>query len=350
MKQIIRGLKRRARNVGLTFARRRRFLSSVFYAFFSRRFDREHFAVLKGQAQFAISNGPGIESSTVLRRNTHRLEKGLIMRPRKKVFALSYIEETFRAYEQSVNQSQGQANEELCWAHDVLKAYFEACGSHALIDRLHNSFTNLPPFINKCVPDRAKAFQPYRRDLETPPPVQFNDLLKLAERRRSTRWFLPTPVPRELIEKAVSVAGLSPSACNRQPFEFRFFDDPVLRKKVAALPGGTKGFADQFPVIGVVLGNLAHYYDEKDRHVIYIDGSLAAMSLIMALETLGLSSCCINWPDIEEDEVRAQEVLNLKPYERPVMFIAIGYPDPEGLVPYSAKKPMEQTCRWNYLG
>jgi nitroreductase len=350
MKHIFRSLRRRSHQFALRHARQNRFFSSVFYAFFSRRFDREHVGVLQGQQQFSISNGPEGSCSTTLRRNTHRLEKGLIMRPRKDVFALAYIEETIKAYQQSVSHTNGQANEEICWAHDVLKDYFDVCGAHPLIDRLRKTFNSIPPLPLRCAPDRAKAFHPYHRNLKAPASVHYDELLKLAERRRSTRWFKQSPVPRELIEKAVIVAGLSPSACNRQPFEFRFFDAPGLREKVAELPGGTKGFANQFPVIGVVLGNLAHYYDEKDRHVIYIDGSLATMSLILALETLGLGSCCINWPDIEEDEIRAQSVLNLTTYERPIMFLAIGYPDPEGMVPYSAKKSTEQLCRWNYLG
>ena len=37
-------------------------------------------------------------------------------------------------------------------------------------------------------------------------------------------------VPREGIDQAMRAAAQSPSACNRQPFEFRVFDDPVLPK------------------------------------------------------------------------------------------------------------------------
>jgi nitroreductase len=140
---------------------------------------------------------------------------------------------------------------------------------------------------------------------------------------------------------------MSPSACNRQPFEFRVFDDPELVEKVAKLPAGTKGFAHNFPVIIVLVGELRNYYGERDRHLIYIDASLAAMSFVYAAETLGLSTCCINWPDIEEYEQEADEVLGLEPDQRPVMFIAVGYPDSDGMVAYSQKKPNRQICRFN---
>jgi nitroreductase len=343
-------IRRRLAGRFLPWALRSRSLASLYYAFFSPKFSREHYGVVTGQKEFAISEGPGGGTSTLLRRNTHRLEKGLIMRPRRDVFALAYIEETVLAYKRAVEETQGAAGAEVCWARDVLDAYFEACASDELIDRLRTDFRAIPKLSTDCLPDRAKAFRPYSRKLDDPIPVSYADLLKLAARRRSVRWFEQKPVPRELIEKAVLLAGLSPSACNRQPFEFRFFDDPKLIAKVAGLPGGTVGFHENFPLIGVVLGSLAHYYDEKDRHLIYVDGGLATMGLVYALETLGLGTCCINWPDIEEDETRAAQVLGLKPYERPVMFLAVGYPDPKGLVPYSEKKPVSQLCRWNQIG
>ena len=53
-------------------------------------------------------------------------------------------------------------------------------------------------------------------------------LRELAERRRSVRWFADRPVPHDLIDKALEVGLQAPSACNRQPFAFRFFDDPEL--------------------------------------------------------------------------------------------------------------------------
>jgi len=323
---------------------------SVFYFLFSNAFKREHIGVLRGIAHFKSEKGQTDESSALLRRNIHRIEKGLIMRPRRNLFALGYIAETFKAFKIAVKQPINNNYGELSWARDVLTAYFEACGQHELIDELRREFSNLPALNSRCKAERASAFKPYKRNLDAPQPVNFEHLLSLAKHRRSVRWFLPKPVPRVLIEKAVHLAALSPSACNRQPFEFRFFDDPELLWAVSKLPGGTAGYEHNFSLIGVVIGNLANFFDERDRHLIYIDGSLATMSLLFALESLGLSSCCINWPDSSEREEKAKKLLGLTEYERPVMFLAIGYPDPEGMVPYSQKKPTSQLCRWNYRG
>jgi len=97
----------------------------------------------------------------------------------------------------------------------------------------------------------------------------------------------------------------------------------------------------------VVVGQLRNYFSERDRHLIYIDASLAAMAFAYALETQGLSTCMINWPDMEDREQRLAALLNLEPDERPVMCMALGYPDPEGLVAYSQKKPLGQLRRYN---
>ncbi len=144
------------------------------------------------------------------------------------------------------------------------------------------------------------------------------------------------------------VGAQSPSACNRLPFEFHIFDEPEMVKKVSSIPMGTKGFSQNFSAIVVVVGKLRAYFSERDRHVIYIDAALASMSFMFALETLGLSSCPINWPDIEECEKKMTSVLvDLEPDERVIMLISVGYPAPDGMVPYSQKKELDLLRRYN---
>ena len=323
------------------------FLSSCYFTFFNSSFRREQQAVMHGMCAFREAATSPCGSSSLLRRNIHRLEKGLLMRPRREVFALSFIEETvtcFMTAEKKSAAGEGIVDEEMKWARDVLTEYFAVTGTHSLIDRLRSEFADVPK-----APDDGLAFIPYERDLRQPSPVAIEQLEALAQRRRSVRWFLPKPVPRDLIQRAAMLAGQAPSACNRQPFEFRVYDDPELVPKVAALPGGTMGFAQNFPCVIVVLGRLRNYFDERDRHLIYIDASLAVMGFVYAAECLGLGTCCINWPDVPDREEQARALIDLAPDERPVMFVAVGYPDPEGKVAYSKKKPVDQLCRFNVI-
>lgn len=281
--------------VMLRLTAKSRWASTLYYASVSPAFRREHQAVLSGRVRYYDEQRSGRSTIFMLRRNIHRIEKGLIMRPRRPIFATDYIEETTAGLRLLTDGAQCSSSpEEIRWAKDVLHNYFQVVGRHPAIDVVRSEFDKLKDSLGD-----APELVPYQRDLESAPPVKFEDLHALALRRRSVRWFTQKPVPRDLIDRALLVAAQSPTACNRQPYQFRIFDDPNRAKRIAAIPMGTSGFSDNIPVVAVLVGDQSAYYHERDRHVIYIDASLAAMSFILALETLGLSSCCINWPDIE---------------------------------------------------
>ncbi|WP_372595423.1 nitroreductase family protein, partial [Actinotalea sp.] len=161
------------------------------------------------------------------------------------------------------------------------------------------------------------------------------------------RWFLDKPVDRELIDRALAIGRQSPSACNRLPYEFLVFDDPELVKKVGSIPFGAAGYYEQIPTLIVVKGRLDDYFSPRDRHVIYIDASLASMAFMLGLETLGLSSSVINWPDFEPLEAKMAKTLGLAPHERVIMLMAVGYADPTGLVAFSQKKDLDVIRTFN---
>ena len=270
------------------------------------------------------------------------------MQPPRPVFALDYIGETVEFFEAGVATAARPDAvvdlDELWWAVDVLDAYFARVAS-AAVDEYRSRFAAARDRI-AARRDDAGSRVPYQRT-DAAPPVGYDDLLALAMRRRSVRWFEQRPVDRALIDQALLVARQSPTACNRMPYEFRFFDDPELVRKVAAVPFGAAGYAHNIPTIAVVVGQLDHYFSPRDRHVIYIDASLAAMGFMYALETLGLASSVINWPDFEPLERKMQKLLGLELHERPVMLIAVGHADPDGLVAYSQKKELESFRSFN---
>jgi nitroreductase len=315
----------------LWFFSRSGWLSSLYYLVFSRQFDREHKAVLQGRLRYWQSLKRMGRSSALLRRNTHRLEKDLIMQPRRSVFAEGYILETVNCF-QTAMDTQHLCAEEKQWAADVLREYFEVVDLTATIQKAKDIFEQVDPKLeNKNSVPKAQRLYPQ-------PAVTTVQLRQLFTRRRSIRWFQKKSVNDKDIRTAVNLASLAPSACNRQPYEFYLVNDDALAPEIAKCAMGTVGFAENIPCIIAVVGNLEAYPAERDRHCIYIDGSLAAMQLMLALETLGLSSCPINWPDIESREKMLSRKLNLQFQQRTVMLIAVGYADPDGGVPFSQKK------------
>jgi len=82
-------------------------------------------------------------------------------------------------------------------------------------------------------------------------------------------------------------------------------------------------------------------------NVTYIDAYLSSMSFMLALETLGLSSCAVNWPDVEHKEREMHSLLGLKDYQRPMMCMAVLYPDTEGMVAFSEKRQLDSIRRYD---
>ena len=52
------------------------------------------------------------------------------------------------------------------------------------------------------------------------------------EARRSVRLFSAEPVPRELIDNALTVAGTAPSGAHQQPWTFAVVSDPETKAKL----------------------------------------------------------------------------------------------------------------------
>ncbi|MBM4231592.1 MAG: nitroreductase family protein [Gammaproteobacteria bacterium] len=126
---------------------------------------------------------------------------------------------------------------------------------------------------------------------------------------------------------------------------FRLIDEPAEASSIAGLAMGTRGYSEQVPALVVVIGDFSSFALERDRHLPYIDSALASMQFMLALETLGLASCPINWPDIESLERRMSRRLELPDHLRPVLLIAVGYPNPQGGVAHSEKKPVSLLLR-----
>ncbi|MCG2590774.1 nitroreductase family protein [Rhodohalobacter sulfatireducens] len=349
MKSFLRRVLNKIDRTIVLFASKSKILSNLYYNFVSKSFMREHQAVLAGKAKYLSELKNSKLNYYMLIRNTHRIEKGLLMKPRKDTFAKGYIEETLDGFinlvhTDSVDKKSGQVK----WFCDVLTEYFRIlAGTDDYIDSLHEKFKHAKLNGEFNFGNSESDYIPYTRDIASDDQCSYEQFFDLCKQRRSVRWFENRKVPRELVDKAIHAAAYSPSACNRQPFEYRVIDDDALLEKVVELPMGSTGYAHNIPMMIVCVGNLDAYFSERDRHLIYIDGSLANMSLMFALETLGLSSCPINWPDIEEKEVKIEKLLKLKPYQRPIMCLAVGYPDRSGKVAYSSKKDLDMLRRYN---
>lgn len=318
-------------------------LSAFLLSFVTFSFLREQNAVASGIFKYyknAISKND--INWALIRRNTHRLEKGLILRPRKKIFALNYIQETVEEFSKIKPKMENHTTK---WCNDVLNEYFKSVSLTKKTEYLKKIFIEHSKLLNfESLKDQLdqrydlnENYSPYVRSNQTSK-INYEDFLSLSKKRRSVRYFEDKKVNKDLIDKALLIARQSPSACNRLPYKYIIFNNKKDASEVASIPFGTLGYSEQIPCVAVLVGNMSYFPSSRDRHIIYVDSSLSAMSFFYALETLGLSSCPINWPDFGPLETKIAKRLKLKKYERVIMLIAIGYPDKNTPVPYSKKK------------
>ena len=309
-----------------------RILSTVYFAI-SPSYRREQRALVSGLLTH-MKDLKQDASFFLLRRNIHRIEKGLVMPDRRPLFAVNYIGETVDYYIKCLKKcTSSAASREFGWATDVLHHYFASVEDHPLVDKARTDFLKMSPAIKG-------SSAPYKRG-NGQSVVSYEELKALTYQRKSVRTFLQKPVPRKLVDQALEIASRAPSSCNRQPVHYRIYDNGPVFREMVKLPLGAAAFADNIPMICALTGDLSAYFYERDRHSIYIDGSLSAMLFMLALETVGLASCPLNWAEIDALDRRFEKLAGLPPHERAIMFIAIGYPDPQGKVAYSGKKELD---------
>lgn len=63
--------------------------------------------------------------------------------------------------------------------------------------------------------------------------MDYESLLELVKKRRSTRRFRPEPIPDEYVDKIIEAARWAPSAANSQPWEFIVVKNGELKQKMA---------------------------------------------------------------------------------------------------------------------
>ena len=161
-----------------------------------------------------------------LRRDIHRLEKGLTARNRRALFGLEPCAGVITALERESCRDRAT----LTWAYSVLSRYFTdlAGVQNDTLVNLQHRFESLKS--GGAFDDVALVrYQAYPRGTEDSASLE-----ELIKNRRSVRRFSPQPVDRAALENALRLAVHAPSACNRLPYRFILLD---VREKIDNVGG-----------------------------------------------------------------------------------------------------------------
>ncbi len=184
--------------------------------------------------------------------------------------------------------------------------------------------------------------------------------------RRTVRDFSERPVPREIIESCLRVAGSAPSGANLQPWHFVAVSDPEIKREIriaaeaeekefyehrapaewleALAPIGTdwrKPFLEVAPWLIAIFSQpyrmlpngkkFKHYYATESV-------GIATGLLIAAVHTTGL----VSLTHTPSPMAFLNRILKRPAYEKPFLLLVVGHPAENATVPDIKRKPLAE--------
>jgi len=160
-------------------------------------------------------------------------------------------------------------------------------------------------------------------------------------KRYSIRQFSDEDVPMELIEEAVRRAQKTPAVCNRQSGRVWVVSGSDNVKRILDIQKGTRGFGQSVNKVLVITSDLCNF-QSYERYQSWVDGGLFAMSLVYALHSLGLGTCCLNWSVEYARDILLKRFLKMSQSETIIMLLAVGMLPQELMVAESCRKPLSE--------
>jgi nitroreductase len=183
----------------------------------------------------------------------------------------------------------------------------------------------------------------------------------MLTKRRTVRKFAKKPVSKDLLEKCVDAARLSPSGMNRQPLKYIIVDDERLLSEVFS----TTSWAGYLPDYGPSEEEMPRAYviillDAGIRENCGHDAGIGAMSISMVAFEAGVASCILG----AIDRPKLRKILCIPSHLEIVLVVALGFPaeqpvadqvkrkdirywlDANGVL-HVPKRKLKDVLRWN---
>jgi nitroreductase len=273
----------------------------------------------------------------------HKIEKGLSLPGEKRFFGIAVAEKVTKLLEEWKQSSLSQSDPIYLGAMASLKSYLSRFPTDITDDRQQVLFNKIKNIVNQDSDSFSTpcSYSPSKNsDLHTP-------FIELTERRRSVRNFKSKKIDIELVQKAALLAQQAPSACNRQPSRIHLFEFSEQQQELLSYQNGNRGFGDKIPLLAIITSESKAFFDLTERNEPYLDGGLFLSYFLLGLESLGLSSCCLNWSTTPWHDQQVRKIANISDSEKILTFLAIGYAEESIVVPRSAKRALDNILTLN---
>lgn len=189
-----------------------------------------------------------------------------------------------------------------------------------------------------------------------------NDML----RRRTVRQFSTRPVPREVIEDCLTIAGTAPSGANQQPWHFVVVSDSQTKYRIreaaekeeydfyhrrapeewlkALAPLGTdehKPYLEAAPYLIAIFSQaygLTHDGKKVKNYYVTESVGIAAGMLVTAVHMAGL----VSLTHTPSPMGFLNKLLGRPAHEKAFLLLVVGYPAEDARVPDISKKPLKE--------
>ena len=189
-------------------------------------------------------------------------------------------------------------------------------------------------------------------------------------RRRTVRQFSSRPIPQEVIEDCLRIAGTAPSGANQQPWHFVVVSDPRMKHEIreaaekeeydfyhrrapkewlkALAPLGTdehKPYLEAAPYLIAIFSQtygLTPDGDKVKNYYVTESVGIAAGMLITAVHVAGL----VSLTHTPSPMGFLNKLLGRPTHEKAFLLLVVGYPAEGARVPDISKKPLGEivTC------
>lgn len=164
--------------------------------------------------------------------------------------------------------------------------------------------------------------------------VMNNEVIRVLKERRSSRNYLPKPIPREILEDIIDCGRLAPSANNSQPWVFVVVTEEAGKKEISRLATWGKFIADAAACVAV-------FCERNNPHGVE-DGSAATENIIIAAKSYGIDSCWVaGYRRTYSDDIR--KFLEVPGNYELISLVSLGYSDER---PRRLKKELNEVLKW----
>jgi len=162
--------------------------------------------------------------------------------------------------------------------------------------------------------------------------------------RRNVRTFSDRPVASEHLDRILEAGGRSPSASNRQPWDFVLVTDPGQLQELSTVWTGARHLASAKAAIVLVLPEPDN---ERVRLLDQYDLGQATMAMMLAAADLGIGS----GHSAVGDQEACRRIIGAPPERTCAYLLALGYPADRPLRPIAKpnRRPFEEVVhrgRW----